>query len=136
MPHVVPILWTKIWNQIFCTLLLHVKRLFTQNHKRELTFTMEIKVFTPHPFLLIVFLRFSAFCWLFANLNFVGCNRCFGSVAFWYGSGYWPSDPYLGLLDQAPDPALFVSDLQDRRQQKIFYAYSFLMIQVNHSSKI
>ncbi len=46
-------------------------------------------------------------------------DQCSGSVTYWYryGSGCDP-DPYLWLTDSdadpAPDPALFVSDLQDR----------------------
>jgi len=39
-----------------------------------------------------------------------------GSVTFWYGSG--SVDPYLGLTD--PDPALFVSDLQDANKKYFF----------------
>jgi len=41
-----------------------------------------------------------------------------------YGSG--SVDPYLVLTDPAPDPALFVSDLQEANKTKIistFFAY-------------
>jgi hypothetical protein len=34
-----------------------------------------------------------------------------GFVTFWYGSG--SADPYLWLTEPDPDPAIFVSDLQD-----------------------
>jgi hypothetical protein len=41
-------------------------------------------------------------------------------------------DPYA---DADPDPALFVSGLQDANK-KDFYAYSFLQVHSHHSSKI
>jgi hypothetical protein len=37
-------------------------------------------------------------------------HRC-ESVTFWNGSG--PTDPYLGLMDPTPDPAIFFSDIQN-----------------------
>ncbi len=51
-----------------------------------------------------------------------------GSVTFWYGSGCGSgsSDPYLWRTD--PDPALFVSDLQDANKKQYFYAFTFLKI--------
>jgi hypothetical protein len=47
-------------------------------------------------------------------------KHCSGSVIFWYGSG--SKDPYLLLRDPglAPDPAIFVSDLQDPNKKKKF----------------
>jgi hypothetical protein len=60
-----------------------------------------------------------------------------------YGSG--SSDPYLWLTDPypdsdlAPDPAFFVSDLQDANKKYFFpkfYAYSFLKMHLHHSSEI
>ncbi len=52
-------------------------------------------------------------------------EQCSGTVTFWYGFG--SSDPYLWLMDQnpAPDPALFVSDLQDANKICLqnFFAY-------------
>ncbi len=40
-------------------------------------------------------------------------NQCCGSMKFWYGSG--SADPYLWLMnpDADPDPAIFVSYLQE-----------------------
>jgi hypothetical protein len=46
-------------------------------------------------------------------------------MKFWYGSG--PADPYLRLMDPDsdldPDPAVFVSDLQDAKKYyfKLFF---------------
>ncbi len=37
--------------------------------------------------------------------------QCCGSMTFWGGSGSGSADPCLRLMD--PDPAIFVSDLQD-----------------------
>ncbi len=68
------------------------------------------------------------------------CRRqCSGSVTFWYGSGSESAEPYLWLLDPAPDPALFVSDLQDINKKnclKIYFIYYFLKVHLYHSSKI
>jgi hypothetical protein len=51
------------------------------------------------------------------------CDQCYGSVTFWYGSG--SSDPYLSPTDPDadPDPAQFVSDLQDTNH--IIFSLSF-----------
>ncbi len=43
--------------------------------------------------------------------NMYDVFQCFGSLTFWYGSG--STVPYFWLTDLAPDPALFISDLQD-----------------------
>jgi hypothetical protein len=51
-------------------------------------------------------------------------NQCSGSVTFWYGSG--SSDQYLRLTD--PDPALFVSGLQDANKK-------LLLIEVHYANK-
>jgi hypothetical protein len=55
------------------------------------------------------------------------------SVTIWYGSGSGSesADPYLCLKD--PDPALFVSDLQDA-YYKYFFASYFLKVRLHHSS--
>ncbi len=63
-----------------------------------------------------------------------------GSVTFWYCSGsadscLWPNDK-----DPAPDPAIFVLDLQDANK-KLFFAlsfcaYYFLKVHSHHFSKI
>ncbi len=47
-------------------------------------------------------------------------------------------DPYFWLTDPDPDPALFVSDLQDapKKCYVSFYADSFLKKHLHHSSKI
>ncbi len=50
---------------------------------------------------------------------------------FWYGPG--SSEPYLWLTD--PDPALYVSDLQDANINH-FYAHSFLKVHLHHSLNI
>jgi hypothetical protein len=48
-----------------------------------------------------------------------GVNQCCGSMKLWCGSGCesGSADPYLWLMDPDsdadPDPAIFVSDLQD-----------------------
>ncbi len=47
--------------------------------------------------------------------------QCCGSVTFWYGSG--SANPYLWLADSDPDPAIFVSDLQD-----VFSTYFCLLL--------
>jgi hypothetical protein len=65
--------------------------------------------------------------------------QCSEYVTVWYGSGF--SDPNLWLTDPDadPDPALFVSDLQDANKKKIspsFYSYSFLKVHLPHSLKI
>jgi hypothetical protein len=49
------------------------------------------------------------------------CRQCNGSVTFWYGSG--SADPHLWLRDTAPDPSLFVSDLQDANKKWIFFRF-------------
>ncbi len=46
-----------------------------------------------------------------------------GSMKFWYGSG--SADPYLWLMD--PDPAIFVSDLQDVNN-KLFSKFLCLLL--------
>jgi hypothetical protein len=53
-------------------------------------------------------------------------HQCCGSLTFWYGS--LP----LTDLDPAPDPAIFVSDIQDGK----FFAYYFLKLHLHHFSKI
>jgi hypothetical protein len=45
--------------------------------------------------------------------------------------------PYLWLTDLAPDPALFVCDLQDdNKEYKSYFAYYFLKVHLHYSSKI
>jgi hypothetical protein len=56
-------------------------------------------------------------------------------VTFWYGAG--SSYPYLGQTD--PDPALFVSDLQDGldgNKKLLFFCWYFLKVHLHHSSQI
>jgi hypothetical protein len=53
-------------------------------------------------------------CESLCQFNLKGTNiltsmQCSGSVTFWYRSG--SADPYHGLMDPDPEPALFVSDL-------------------------
>jgi hypothetical protein len=54
-------------------------------------------------------------------------RQCSGSVTFWYGSG--SSNPYFWLMhpddDPDPDPALFVSDLQDANKKYFFSLLGF-----------
>jgi hypothetical protein len=46
-------------------------------------------------------------------------RQCSGSLTFCYGSGSGSAAPYLRVtdLDPAPDPALFVSSLQDTNKK-------------------
>ena len=44
--------------------------------------------------------------------------QCSGSMTFWCGSGSGSADPCLCLMD--PDPAIFVSDLQDIKKNNFF----------------
>ncbi len=54
-------------------------------------------------------------------------RQCSGSVTLWYGSGsFWLTDP-------APDPALFVSDLQDANK-KYYFFQSFLLFEDTFTS--
>ncbi len=55
-----------------------------------------------------------------------------GSMKFWYGS----ADSYLWLMDSDPDPAIFVSDLQDVNKNSQFFSYCFLKVHLHHFSKI
>ncbi len=45
-----------------------------------------------------------------------------GLVPCWYGSG--SADPCLSLMDPDPDPAIFVTDLQDANK-KLFFSKFF-----------
>ncbi len=61
-------------------------------------------------------------------------NQCCGCMKFWYGSG--SAVPYLRLMD--PDPAIFVSDLQEVNK-KLFLSYSayyFLKVHLHYFLKI
>ncbi len=55
-------------------------------------------------------------------------------MTFWYESGCGYSDPFLCLTDlnpdadPAPDPALFVSDLQDAKKKFFFALQVFMLI--------
>jgi hypothetical protein len=65
-------------------------------------------------------------------------------MTFWYESG--SADPYLWLMDPDPDlapdpdPAIFVSDLQDASKKlifnTIFSACYFLKVHLHYFSKI
>jgi hypothetical protein len=57
-------------------------------------------------------------------------------MTFWYGSG--SADPYryiwLTDLTPAPDPGIFVSDLQDDKKKNFFlsfFAYYFLTLHLH-----
>ncbi len=67
---------------------------------------------------------------------FLSFLQCSGSMTFWGGSG--SADPCLWLMD--PDPAIFVTDLQDASKKfifnTIFSAYYFLKVHLHHFSKI
>ncbi len=57
--------------------------------------------------------------------RFDPANECCGFVKVCYGSGCGSADPYLGVMDSDPDPAIFVTDLQDVNK-KSFFAYYLL----------
>jgi hypothetical protein len=65
-------------------------------------------------------------------------KQCCGSMAFWGGS--WSADPCLWLIEPDPDPAIFITDLQDASKKLIFEhnfsAYYFLKLHLHHFSKI
>jgi hypothetical protein len=54
--------------------------------------------------------------------NATSTPLCSGSVTCWYGPGfgYGSSDPYLRLMNPAPDPSLSVGDIQVAN--KIFFS--------------
>ncbi len=54
-------------------------------------------------------------CHTFA-IHFCACFRAQKRIAFWYRSG--SADLYLWLTDPATDPAIFVSDLQDKKSYR------------------
>ncbi len=60
--------------------------------------------------------------------------QCCGSVTFWCGSG--SADPYHLLTDpdSDPDPANFVSDLQDAKNKIIFIIFYFLLFEGTFTS--
>ncbi len=49
----------------------------------------------------------------------ISLSKCGGSMTFWCGSGSGSANPSLWLMD--PDPAIFVTDLQDANKIQIFY---------------
>jgi hypothetical protein len=56
-------------------------------------------------------------------------------MTFWYESGSGFVDPCLRLMDPDPDPAIFVTDLQDVNKKlilKSFFAYYFLKVHLHH----
>ncbi len=62
----------------------------------------------------------------------VSCSSQFcGSMKFWYESVSGSADPYICLMDPDadPDPAVFVSDLQDIK--KYFY-FVFCLLFLHH----
>ncbi len=69
------------------------------------------------------------------NFNFF--SQCCKSVTFRCGSE--SVDPYLCLTHLAPNPAMFVSNLQDGNKKFIlknkFFAYCFLKLHLHHFSK-
>ncbi len=50
-------------------------------------------------------------------------GECCRSVTFWFGSG--SADPCLWQMDPAPDPAIFVIDLQDANKKLFFLLFTF-----------
>jgi hypothetical protein len=66
--------------------------------------------------------------------------QCYGPITSGYRYGSGSSDQYLWLTDQALDPALFVSDLQDANIKLIFFSTFvcsyFLKVHLHHSSRI
>ncbi len=61
--------------------------------------------------------------WMYGTLVVFDNTTCIASiktvfriVTFWYRSG--SADLYLWLTDPAPDPAIFVSDLQDKKSYR------------------
>jgi hypothetical protein len=79
---------------------------------------------------------------IFSLVNTFVPQQLFSSVQF-FGASPEISvvDPYLGLMDPDsdpyPDPAIFVSDLQDiNKKFKSFFAYYFLMVHLHHFSSI
>ncbi len=54
-------------------------------------------------------------------------QQCCGSMKFWYGSGCgsWSADPYLWLTDPEPEPAIFVSDLQDVNKKNVLNVFAY-----------
>jgi hypothetical protein len=69
----------------------------------------------------------------FACSGILTSQHCCVSMKFWYESG--SADPYLRLMDPDadPDPAIFVSDLQD--VPIFFFAYYFLKVHFHNFSK-
>ncbi len=65
---------------------------------------------------------------LLINMGRYCSTQCCGSMKFWYGFG--SADPYIWLIDPDvdPDPAIFVSDLQDVNKKQIFENNFFLLI--------
>ncbi len=53
-------------------------------------------------------IKFYCFIFIILSQYFLQCSR---SMKFWYGSR--SADSYFWLMDPDPDPAIFVSDLQD-----------------------
>ncbi len=66
-----------------------------------------------------------------------GGGECCGSMTFRCGSGSGSVDPCLWLMD--PDPAIFLTNLQDANKKLFFLnlsAYYFLKVYLHHFSKI
>jgi hypothetical protein len=87
--------------------------------------------------LLFVFL----ICSEYFSFHLLYFSRCFGSdndiLVRILIHGSWSTDPYFWLTDLAPDPALFINDLQDANKEYInYFAYYFLKVHILHSSKI
>jgi hypothetical protein len=49
-------------------------------------------------------------------------------MKFWYGSGSESVNPYLSLMDPYTDPAIFVSDLQNKKLFLRYFAHYFLKV--------
>ncbi len=68
------------------------------------------------------------------------CKQCSGSVTFWYGFGSVPLTNGSGWRSGSRSCSFCHSDLQDASNKYFFplsfFAYSFFMVHLNHSSKI
>jgi hypothetical protein len=60
--------------------------------------------------------------------------QCSRSVPFWSRSGF--ADPYHGLADPDPDPAILVSDLHDAKKINFFAFFEGTSLHLHHSSKL
>jgi hypothetical protein len=57
--------------------------------------------------------------WNSVQRGFSLLTSCCGSMTFWHGTGS-AADPCLWLMDLDPDPAFFLTDLQDGNKKRFF----------------